>query len=392
MIDRFEITDTPKGAVPSGVDRETGARVLFPEPRWGDYFLDVTAMRAQARLVRELDDPRVARVLSVDPVVLEAAPAEHPLIAHREIIDAAIELVDVTSRLMHAGVGVSPSLAWIERDERGVARIRVPAPIGGFWLHELHPRRWHADGAVSGIGGWVRRMTKEAAGRARSAPRGLLACVRALPHDDTRALLAALAPYASDPDRALRRAADIVPLPARPRPLIDLEAGIEAGERAFAAIDQLPERLRRFVIWPLAAAHHHRGCLAWERGDRDAARREVARAIELDPYARYLTTAALFAERCGETALAAELHDRAVSVIQPVPEPGPHGIVVWTSDYEEPPWYAAPHEARTLHARGVFHAKHGRLAEALADLEASVARHSTEAAECALSFVRRALG
>lgn len=387
--ERFEVTERSRWDVTRGVDRQTGAPVIFPEPS-AEYFLDMTAMRAQARVVRELDDPRVARVLSVDPVVLEGPPAEREAFEHRELVDAAIELVEVTSWLMHAGIAVAPSLAWIVRDERSAPWIRVPAPSAALGLHEFHGREWPTGGALGSIGYWLRRSVEDAACFVRPVPRALNEILLALPGDDTVAFLSMLAPHASDPRRALERVRTIAPLPQRPRPLLDLERGIENGERDLRLLHRLPERQRPFVVWPLAAAYHHRGCVAWEREDREAARRDVAHAIELDPHARYLTTAALFAERSGELELAAELHDRAASAIQPEIVPGPHRIAVH-SDVDDPPWIAARDAARTLHARGVFHAKNGRLAEALADLEASIARKPTDAAERARAVVRRKL-
>lgn len=320
--------------------------------------------------------------------MLEGPPGECETFEPREIVDAAIELVGVTSWLLHEGIAVNASLAWVERDERSAPRIRLPAPSAPLRLHE-ESRQWPPAGELFWIGRWLMGGLGKAAPRRGRLQRELLEVLDALPDDDTHAFLSMLAPHASDPARALDRAGTIAPLPQRIRPVLDLEAAIEAGEQAFRTLDRLSQSLHSFVIWPLAAAYHHRGCIAWERGDREAARRDVARAIAIDLHARYLTTAALFAERSGEMATAGELHDRAVAAIQPEPMLG-HGIAVWSA-YDDPPDRSARDAARTLHARGVFHAKNGRLAEALADLEASIARKPTDAAERALAVVRRKL-
>jgi tetratricopeptide (TPR) repeat protein len=97
---------------------------------------------------------------------------------------------------------------------------------------------------------------------------------------------------------------------------MDFDLAIRLGEAELdEQLGSSPGREDRlpFVMVPLAAAYHHRACVAWSRGDRDQAARDLARAIELDAHARYLTTAALWSEAGGDLDAAAEHHDRAVA-------------------------------------------------------------------------------
>lgn len=390
-VGRFRVTWAEGRAVPRGVDDETGRPVIFPEP-WPQYFLDVSAMRAQARAIREVGDPRFAEVLSVDPVVLEGPPEARPKPTLGEVVDASIELVGAVSRAMHAGAAVAVHLAWIRKKTSDGARVCVPAPSQALGLHFAYE---HRPPMLADIADWVLREVQDAASFRQPISQSLRAAIRELPTDDAPAFVRALVPHASDPEHALHLAEAIPAFPDRFVRRLDIERGIELGEAQLERERARPApwsgrgRPTRsetaYTLFALAATYHHRGCVAWQQGDADAAERDVARAIELDPHARYLTSAALFAERRGRLDEALALHDRAVATIQPR-RPDGYGedaILVFEDGYD-PPERAARDAARTLHARGALLGKLGRT-EARRDLQASLARHPTEGARRALS-------
>lgn len=368
IADRFEVTDANRWRT-FGVDRLTGARVLVVET-WPAGWpvstaLDVAALRAMAERVLAMDHPRVARMLSVDPVVVEAGP-EHdaqPALTEDEWIRIADELAETMEALFERGVvPVDPGHAWVERGQDGRAEVRVPAPSGPPGLH-YNEWRPQARYQLARIASWVES-------RADSAALGD-AIVRRMERR----------PSAAD-DRPLV-------------PTLDFDLGIRLGEaeldKQLASPPGREDRLP-FVRVPLAAAYHHRACVAWNGGDRELALRDVSRAIELEAHARYLTTAALWAEARGDLAAAAEHHARAVSAIQPKQQPGRYdetAIIPIEFDRSE---RADRDATRTLTARAAFLARAGRHEEALADLEASIARRPTVSALAWLSSVRRKLG
>jgi len=370
IADRFEVTDANRWRT-FGLDRLTGARVLVVET-WPAGWpvstaLDVAALRAMATQVIAMDHPRVARVLSVDPVVVEAGP-EHdaqPALTEDEWIRIADELAETMEALFERGVvPVDPGHAWVERGQDGRAEVRVPAPSGPPGLHykEWRPQ---ARYQLARIASWV----------------------------ESRAASAALGD-------AIERRMERRPSAADDRPLmptLDFDLAIRLGEAELARTTELAVRekrqgLRDHATMPLAAAYHHRGCVAWSRGDREHAERDVSRAIELEAHARYLTTAALWAEARGDLGAAAEHHARGVCATQPKAPVGRYDETAIIPLEFDRPERADRDATRTLTARAAFLARAGRYEEARADLEASIARKPTVGALAWLSSVRRKLG
>lgn len=145
IADRFEVLD-PDG--PLGRDRVTGARVLLAESwpgRWRGPVgaLDVATLRAMAERVARMNHQRVAQVLSVDPVVIEAGPERdsQPALSHDEWLRIADELASTIEELFAHGVSVDPMLAWVERTPEGQAHVRLPAPVHAWDVARARPTR-----------------------------------------------------------------------------------------------------------------------------------------------------------------------------------------------------------------------------------------------------------
>lgn len=374
---RFELTHWEKFRAHRGVDRQTGATVLLPRAVLAG-FLDLEAMRVMAEVARDLGDARVAAVLHVDPVVLEGPPGEFPKLRAASWVDAAIELADVVGALGRAGVLADCTDAWVVGGDDELS-VRLPAPTVAPGLH-FRPHDWPP---MTSVAAWLRdRLGRWSCVRG-FVPRALKEAVRRLPSHDPGAFVAALAEHATP--RGVERARTLEPFAGPARPPIDFDRAIASGERELREVGADPHR-RPYVALPLAAALHHRGCVAWARGDRDAAVADVDRALALDPHARYLTTRALFAEALGDEPGAASFHDRAVAAIQS-PEIV-HGIALLEPGADPPP-RAARDAARTLHARGVARARRGDLEAAERDLEAALTSRWSSAIAAALESVRR---
>ena len=314
IADRFEVLD-PDG--PLGRDRVTGARVLLAESwpgRWRGPVgaLDVATLRAMAERVARMNHPRVAQVLSVDPVVIEAGPERdsQPALSHDEWLRIADELASTIEELFAHGVSVDPMLAWVERTPEGQAHVRLPAPV--------HAWDVRARDLLDSVARWVEA-------RAGSRKLGRKVTYRLAPR------------LAAAGDRRLTAT-------------MDFDLAIRLGEaeldKQLASPPGREDRLP-FVRVPLAAAYHHRACVAWSRGDRDQAAGDLARAIELDAHARYLTTAALWAESGGDLDAAGEQHDRAVAASE--------APVGWYGDDDG--FGEERDAARTLTARAAFLAR-----------------------------------
>ena len=67
-------------------------------------------------------------------------------------------------------------------------------------------------------------------------------------------------------------------------------------------------------MFPLAAAYHARACLALSRGDRSAARADLARALAIDPSVTHLTTRGFVLAGDGDAAAARASYDAAIGL------------------------------------------------------------------------------
>jgi tetratricopeptide (TPR) repeat protein len=81
-----------------------------------------------------------------------------------------------------------------------------------------------------------------------------------------------------------------------PPPVRDWDAVIGDGE---ATLSTVSERYRRYVARPLATAYHQRACRSLAAGALEAARVDLERAVEIDPYVEHHTTLAVVLERMG---------------------------------------------------------------------------------------------
>ncbi len=181
--------------------------------------------------------------------------------------------------------------------------------------------------------------------------------------------------------RSLLGAGEPEPRPAPP-PARDVDAEILAGEERLRAAQFGQE-----VLWPLAAAYHHRGCVRRARGDREAGRSDAARAAELDIFSHYLTTLALFLDEDGARVAARRTHDQAAAALrrEESARRGPLGTAFPSPRVDRD-------AARTLHARGVHLLAAGELAPAIDDLTAATRLAPTPEVWAALSVAHRRAG
>ena len=351
---RFELIPSERWQPSFGLDRETGGRVRVVSIP-SHCFLDQAAIEEQASMVAALGDPNLVPPLHTDPLVF-SAPSQEPELDAGAWVDAAIELVETVGRAWRAGLCVNPEAAWIDTD--GVLRLPAPSALPGLHF-ELYGRE--REWLLMAIGDWLEQRVEGA--RAWSGDTG-----------EPRSFARMLAERASDPQAARDKVDAFEPWPSRLNVALDFDRGIALGEAALR--DGLPRFEAQYANMPLAAAYHHRACVRWREGNRCAAQKDVARACELDPHVRYLTTAALVTE--GDPG---PLHDEAVAALEA--EPDIYAIEpeeLRTDDQQ----VAARDAARTFHARAAHRSKTGDPAGAIADLERSLAHHPTPGARALL--------
>ena len=357
MSDRFEYLGFEKWRPQPALDRETGKRVLMPQHR--ARFLETASIRGMAERVRELEDPRCATIVCTDPFAVVAPPEGKPTGTLEEWAHAALDCVDVVIRLRREGIVVRPAFdwGWAERHE-GKLRPVVIAPAHAA---TFGPRRLGFSYSwISDVQSWLEQHVS--AGPFDLAARRLKKKLKAKDENHARAVDAffdALRPHLGGRDTsALEQAARTSTLAPPP---LDFDLAIELGEAEHAAMvaQQRQQWDTPYVCWPLAGAYHHRGCVAWEAGDRERAVRDVDRALELDPHPRYFTTRALFAEALGD-AEAAGFHDAAMLALA-----DPSTEREWGVD---PPEIRQRDECRCALSRAAFRHRHGDVAGALQDL------------------------
>ena len=298
---------------------------------------------------------------AVTPSVLDEALAHH-----REVRARRIELLG----MLRAFLGMVVGLTLLLVADSAEADIAPPGPARPSWVRlpapapALYWRRWAVDGAgpeafMAGVWEWYRHR------RATMEPRVELA--REWDGSSVAELAARFAAECSNRDLGEARASTLGEWPRFDPPRPDVDRVIELGEALFArvgrsepAVDDEPPP----ADFVLAAAYHHRACLAWAEGRQDAARADVSRACAIDPYPRYLTTAALFEE--GD--VAAALHDEAVAAIVDT-DPFLEANLRERVDGSD--------AARALYARGIHRLRAGEHEAGVRDLRASL-RHAPD--------------
>ncbi len=143
----------------------------------------------------------------------------------------------------------------------------------------------------------------------------------------------------------------------------DWDRLIELGTSELATC---PERDRNYVVYPLAAAYHQRGCAAYARGDSDAAMRDVEQALSVDRWARYLVTRGVLRAARGDHEGALSDYDEAVTLADAKEPPEGVDAYLWSAPDPRDP-------ARAHYARGVARHRKGDVAGASEDLQ--VAAH-----------------
>lgn len=307
MTQRFERVGFEKWRPQPAIDRETGKRVLLPQPARG--FLGEASLRTMAQRVQELADPRCAEIVCLDPFAVAAPPEKAPTGTLDEWARAAVECVDLLVMLRREGIVAMAGHDWgwaERRDGRLVPVVIAPAHAPSFGRRFARSHSWMGD-----VQSWLE--TRLPGHKLDRAERKLRKALKKT-HEDhdlaVRSFFAALEPHLGGMDTtAIQDAALSVAF----EPRVDFDVAIQLGEAAHAEMirEQRTKWDTPYVCWPLAAVYHHRGCLAWEQGNRDAALKDIDRAIELDPHPRYFTTRALYAEAL-EDPDAWRFHDAAM--------------------------------------------------------------------------------
>lgn len=374
FADRFEVVSSGKWEPTLALDRETGRRVRIVAhwPFLPYLFLDRASVEEQHRRVAELDDPVLVPAIHADPIVVPHE-VEEPRVSDEALVDAMLTLLAATRRARLAGFTVDVGAAWLEADGP-----RLPVPSAPPELHVLaFDRESHV---VHAARGWLRPRIQRTRGRLANLLGRPTAWLEDGPGPHEVVPFARrLATRASDPAKARTLVVSLEPWPAHVNAALDFDRGIELGEAALAgAPDRWP---RNYLPAPLAAALHHRACVRWHDGDAEDARRDILRAIELDPHTRYLTTAALIG-----AGNAGELLDRAIDAI-PRPLDGEGQIFAMDGPLDRGELRARD-ASRTFHARASHRAKNGDVAGAIEDLDRSLASHPTDAARALLERLR----
>ena len=361
LLDRFVVDDAPLRQQPSGRDRSTGARVVFLE-RWVELALDRVALRGVARLDLGREDPRIARTLATDPVIV-ACEAERPL-APAVAADALIAMLELTAELAPRGVAPDILLARVPVD--GSADVCVPAVPADtatqFFMPEHHR--------------WAHLWTFAAWARSH----GVAGPDPSLAGPSLRDFARLIAPHATDAARAIQRANGLPDRLAFGALAFDIDEAIAECARDLEACK--PGWEHECLTWGLAAALHRRACM-----DASAWSADLDRAIALDAHPSYLTTQALLRERDGD-ARACASHDAAVDALEwsvPVMT-GP--ITMWQRP-SDPPDRARRDAARTLTARAAFRVKRGDREGARADLTRAASYEATEQVRRWLAWLDR---
>lgn len=351
---RFVVIRAGFGSPILAEDRDSGGVVEVVEVSKGEAPLlrHRVSLEEMISRVRSLADPRLLPPRCANPLCIphESSDPDPPRTA-AALSDAALRLMACVELAVSKGIEVDPARAWIVAGE-----IRLPAPAPA-----LYWRRWAVDGAepqelLNRVWSWYRPRRVALAGDPGTD---------VLPHACSASSVKELAAYfvssSSSPqsDPVLEEWARFEP----PEP--DVDRVIELAEERYRLVGK-SEPAEGYGVPPvdllLAAAYHHRACVAWAEGCAEEARADVARAIAIDPYPRYLTTAALF-ETGPE---AAAWHDRAVAAVSGAAQ----GVSWMQLDHRA--MIDAEDVARAFHARGVHRWRAGDREGAVADLRASL--------------------
>ncbi len=376
---------------------------------WRAEFVRREAIETSAKAVMSVECPWIVPVLAATPTVIYGAPLDgsrpNDPVSVRDAVTCALQVCDALSRLHAVGwLGLDVDLHNVRvTREDGAWRASLVVPhlpaktrFSYAWLWQ-----WHRDSVLRDLAsvaalvrdlvtgyvpkpfvmwgsmGMYERLPWSSLGDARvdAALRALIERPdpeapwseppASVPRD-AASLAELLAPLSRDPAWWTERTATMPR--ARPSEMRrDWDRLIALGE------EELSQRQGDgYVILPLARAYHQRACAAFERGDLDAAERDLARCLVLDPWCRYLVTRGALREARGDLRGALASYDEAVSSMRI------HGPWLEEELDMEPlrEWRSGwggrrnPAEgARALYARGVTRARLGDRDGALRDLD-----------------------
>ncbi|MFO0591052.1 MAG: hypothetical protein U0441_26140 [Polyangiaceae bacterium] len=394
---RYRITTPPRGrSAETCVDMRDG-RPLLARPvstGFGGEFTEWERGETAARLARGIESPWVLRVLASTPRVVYAAPPElarpdAPLPVP-EAVECLLQVCDVLAKahaLRISAFGADPEDLRVHR-ENGAFRATVILPrltplrdpllaarppatfapvrydlytaasffrdiVTGYVPWSFHPGR--GDSPEDDEPREPPPLPDLGDARLRRAILDLLSRRHQIPEIPDVASLAALAaPLSRWPAEWQSRIASL-PRVASFTPAVDWDRRVELGEHVVRGRKRGPDES---IAYPLAAAYHQRALAAHARGATEAADRDLARALTLDRWARYLVTRGLFRLERGEDDAATEDFEEAVRLAEKAAE-----------ETGRDPYELAPLDfARALHTRGVTRYRRGDLAGAAQDL------------------------
>lgn len=334
----------------TATDPGTGETVLvrpFPPAvsGWSTVgFMDQERAEAHARLAMQSSIPHTVRVRAVAPRIVYDLPPSVERPDTMAVGDAVVCLLQLCETLAHAhaagwaGLRHGPSDVRIHEGQITVVLPHLPGDVPGSSAYtggtSVQDDVATAIGLLSdllagGGAGSLRRMYStfdddQDLDKAPVLPE-YIPLIAALDGDvPTSAVELAerLLPLAPS-DWSVRVAR--LPRVTDVSPAIDWDRLIELGQEAIAELEQPPRGLveaatrksrdDRYIRCPLGAALHHRAVMAYQRGDLVAALTDLERAVQLDPWARSLTTRAMVHQALGNVAAAVADEDGAVSAV-----------------------------------------------------------------------------
>lgn len=389
-----------------GIDRQTGAAVVFEEPPAP--YLWATGIERAATAKRVLTTPSSATVpvLHLGACTVFAHP---PAGLARESFTAAeaaalaIEACEVVASL-HGG-GVRPRAF----DARSLRVVRVDGQLAIRWLvpgvitrfepepsarkprsrtsyvdREQRQRdavRWDVR-MLSGL--FEALLSTEDLSVATQAITGIEDAANEAVPASVAAFAELLLPFVSSSESLAARVVALPVIRALPPLALDWSEVITDGEARLADAS-LPKHYRVYIELPLAAAYHQRASRAAAAGEIRAALSDANRAVVLDRrHLPYLTTRAVLLDRHRWGSEIVPVLNRAL-VEAASSERRPYGH----EGYE----HATDSELARAHAaRGMIALRAGKLTEAERDLQRAMDLHATALYAHSLGAARYGLG